>query len=77
MEMRAPLPGLAAFLSLLDCLLAPSFFEVLFYADLFSMYCLPLNIMSHAPIGKFQLELIYYFACFSHRPIEHLCISFL
>ena len=37
-----------------------------------------LNIMFHAPMGKFQLELIYCFTFIFHRrPIQHLYVSFL
>ena len=31
------------------------------------------NIMFHAPMGKFQLELIYYLSIFHRRPIQKLC----
>ena len=30
-----------------------------------------------APMGRFQLELIYYFTYFSTRPTQQLCVSFL
>jgi hypothetical protein len=32
-----------------------------------------LNIMFHAPMGRFQLELISYFTIFYRRPIQYLC----
>ena len=35
-----------------------------------------LNIMFHAPMGRFQLELIYYFTYFSLLSHPTLCVSF-
>ena len=42
------------------------------------MLVILLNITFHAPMGRFQLKLIYCFTVIFHRrPIQHLYVSFL
>ena len=36
-----------------------------------------LSIMFYAPMGRFQLELIYYFTYFSTVVPSNICVSFL